>query len=660
MTKRMTSLVLSLVLLLSLTACAAPAAATTAGEESTPAAQQAETSAQQAETGAQQAETTAAPAAGTEDTAQEGVRFEDTIEWAAEFDVVVVGFGAAGASTAITAAQEGAKVLLLEKAPEGEAGGNSAICMQWICGTKDAEATKEYIKALRGDFVTPSDEMIDVYVAGLEENFAWFESLGAPNPQYFDYCEFPELPGADSFTPFTVDGNTGMSDTSFGGNGAAYKLLKTNVEKLSEQIEVWYEAPATHLIQDAATGIIHGVQAEADGREINVRAKNGVVLCCGGFENSPEMQQNFTQRLFWPSTGNAHYNTGDGIRMAMEVGADLWHMSNVVTNIEFVDEENGISTFAFQGLSRGILVGPDGTRCANETERRRHGKYNNHGTWENSSLPDYMYLILDQTGLDGGRLHFTWSEDGKEELEKGWIVQADSLAALAEAIGVDAANLENSVGRWNADCAAGVDTQFGRTANLTPIDDGPYYAVKIMPCMGNTQGGPVRNVNGEVLDPNGDPIPHLYESGELGDIWSNCYQASCNFGGGCIFGRIVGKLAAQAKDDVSQESVMGGRENYRPDAGSEEIKLAENEYLGEGQGKGGTPVVVKVTMDGDTIAAVEVVSHSETPVISDPAIEQIPAAIVAAGSTQVDVVTSATLTSNGIIAAVEDALGKTK
>ena len=99
----------------------------------------------------------------------------------------MVGFGAAGASTAITAAQEGAKVLLLEKAPEGEAGGNSAICMQWICGTKDAEATKEYIKALRGDFVTPSDEMIDVYVAGLEENFAWFESLGAPNPQYFDY-----------------------------------------------------------------------------------------------------------------------------------------------------------------------------------------------------------------------------------------------------------------------------------------------------------------------------------------------------------------------------------------------------------------------------------------------------------------------------------------
>ena len=70
--------------------------------------------------------------------------------------------------------------------------------------------------------------------------------------------------------------------------------------------------------------------------------------------------------------------------------------------------------------------------------------------------------------------------------------------------------------------------------------------------------------------------------------------------------------------------------------------------------------MVKVTMDGDTIAAVEVVSHSETPVISDPAIEQIPAAIVAAGSTQVDVVTSATLTSNGIIAAVEDALGKTK
>ena len=154
--------------------------------------------------------------------------FEKTVNWDAEYDAVVIGFGGAGASVAITAAYAGAKVLLLEKAPEGKAGGNSVICMQWICGTSDKAETVKYIKALRGKYTTPSDEMIELYVDGMAENFDWIKSLGAEDPQYFNYCEFPELEGSSSFTPFTVAGNTGMSATAFGGDGAAYHLLKDN------------------------------------------------------------------------------------------------------------------------------------------------------------------------------------------------------------------------------------------------------------------------------------------------------------------------------------------------------------------------------------------------------------------------------------------------
>lgn len=167
--------------------------------------------------------------------------------------------------------------------------------------------------------------MIELYVDGMAENFDWIKSLGAEDPQYFNYCEFPELEGSSSFTPFTVAGNTGMSATAFGGDGAAYHLLKDNVNK-RDNITVWYEAEASRLIQDGETKIVHGVTVKIDGREVNVRAKNAVVLACGGFENNKEMQQDFTDRYFWPSTGNAHYNTGDGIRMASDVGADLWHM----------------------------------------------------------------------------------------------------------------------------------------------------------------------------------------------------------------------------------------------------------------------------------------------------------------------------------------------
>lgn len=377
--------------------------------------------------------------------------FEKTVNWDAEYDAVVIGFGGAGASVAITAADAGAKVLLLEKAPEGKAGGNSVICMQWICGTSDKAETVKYIKALRGKYTTPSDEMIELYVDGMAENFDWIKSLGAEDPQYFNYCEFPELEGSSSFTPFTVAGNTGMSATAFGGDGAAYHLLKDNVNK-RDNITVWYEAEASRLIQDGETKIVHGVTVKIDGREVNVRAKNAVVLACGGFENNKEMQQDFTDRYFWPSTGNAHYNTGDGIRMASDVGADLWHMGNVVSNIEFYDEANEYATFAFQGTGRGIMVGLDGKRFAAEDAPRRHGKFNVGGTWQNSPLPEYMYSIFDENGRAKGRLHFTWSEDSQAEIDKGWIVKADTLEELAQKIGLDADAVVASVNQVEQLC----------------------------------------------------------------------------------------------------------------------------------------------------------------------------------------------------------------
>ncbi len=77
----------------------------------------------------------------------------------------------------------------------------------------------------------------------------------------------------------------------------------------------------------------------------------------------------------------------------------------------------------------------------------------------------------------------------------------------------------------------------------------------------NTQGGPARNEKTEILDTNGDPIPHLYGCGELGDIWSCFYQAGCNFGGGIAWGRVAGVEAAAVKDDVTQESLMGVEAN---------------------------------------------------------------------------------------------------
>jgi uncharacterized protein with FMN-binding domain len=336
--------------------------------------------------------------------------------------------------------------------------------------------------------------------------------------------------------------------------------------------------------------------------------------------------------------------------MAMAVGADLWHMGNPVLNLEFYDENSKTSTFAFGGTRRGIVVGSDGSRFISSASR--HGKSNFNGTWLPTVYPDYLYVVMDDASFKQGPIFTTWSPDNSDELAKGWIVKADTISELAALINVPADAMQASIDAYNA----------AATSPMTPqVKTGPFYALRVHGAMGNTQGGPVRNEKGEILDTFGNPIPHLYEAGELGDIWSNCYQAGNNLGGGFVFGRIIGKNASAVKSDVTQDSVMGSKANFAPTPKTpfeDTVTLGPNEYLGSGEGKGGTPIYVKVTMDGDKISKVQVMAASETPIYSDRAIALLPGDIVAANSVDVDGYTGATLTSNGIKAAVRDAMSK--
>ncbi len=604
------------------------------------------------------AATLAAGTAGAEETEA----FERTVAWDAEYDVVVVGLGGAGCATAITAADAGAKVLVLEKAPEGYSGGNSNICMQWICYTEDPEGVRTYFEALRGGYDTPSDAILDVYIEGMQQNKEWFESLGAPNVQTFDYVEYPQFEGSSAFTPFTVDGSTGMKPPLvFGGNGACYTLLKKNVTDRADSIDVWYEAPATHLIQDPATKVIHGVTVQVGDKEVKVRAKNGVVLTCGGYENSPQMQQDYNQRLFWPPTGTCYYNEGDGIKMALEVNADLWHMANIVTNNGcFRNEQTGNATFGF-GIyvsTRGINIASNGTRV--HDGKAYHGKVQYNDAFLNAALPDTYWYVYDQAIQDAGAINPTWSADSSEEIEKGWVIKADTLDELAQKMGLTdeaAQTMAQTIDVYNGFAADGFDPVFGRSAeSMFAIQTAPFYACKQTCCCGNTQGGPRRNERGEVLDVAGEPIPHLYESGELGDVWSNLYQASCNLGGGMIFGRISGANAAAVKDDVTQDDLVEAP--FAPEVAEEQYETGESQYIGRGMGKGQAPMVVRVTMDGDKISAVEILKHYETEGLAaiDRALTELPAAMAQAGSVEVDMVAGATRTCAGIIEAVNDAL----
>jgi succinate dehydrogenase/fumarate reductase flavoprotein subunit len=138
---------------------------------------------------------------------------------------------------------------------------------------------------------------------------------------------------------------------------------------------------------------------------------------------------------------------------------------------------------------------------------------------------------------------YDWSDDNTAELERGWIKQAGTVAALARAIGLDPIALEESVKRWNSNCDSGKDQDFGRSKMLVPFREPPFYAIELSPSMLNTQGGPRRNEKGQIVRPDNTPIPRLYSSGELGSIYSYLYQGTGNIGECLAFGRICARNA---------------------------------------------------------------------------------------------------------------------
>jgi succinate dehydrogenase/fumarate reductase flavoprotein subunit len=578
--------------------------------------------------------------------------------------VVVIGFGGAGASTAVSAADSGAKVLLLEKAPEGEEGGNTRYALQLVLIPKDKEAGILYFKGLRGLYEDQSDEVIELIVTETMANQDWLIKTMGANPDTITHRlmrEYPELPGAEE----AVDGI--FVEPGF-WNSSLWNLLRKNVYDRKDKIDVWYESPAVRLIQDPVTKIIHGVVTENKGKRYNIRAKNGVVLACGGFENNDAMLENYAQLSNAYSKG-AKYNTGDGVKMAIDVGADLWHMSTLAgPDVNFVNPETGRAQFyglqlpaesyrmtGFMGQS-AIFIGGDGTRFTNEAGFPRHGHYNYGGTWFSLLVPNNSWCVFDETARLGRPAYFQWSQGMEEEIAKGWIIKANTLAELAAKMNVPAENFAKEVAEYNQFCQNKYDVRFKRAEPfLKPIaSSGPYYAFPIRATLTNTQGGARRNIECEVQNVWGESIPHLYSAGEFGSFYCDVYNGGGNLSE-CLFtGRIAGRNASAVKRDTDQGSIL---DKTPLDLSSAALSYTTgpNQYLGRAMGIG-SELVVRVTYTNGKIEKVEILSHNETPSISDRAIAEIPAAIVKANSTEVDAVTGVTTTSNAIKKAVAEAI----
>jgi succinate dehydrogenase/fumarate reductase flavoprotein subunit len=476
--------------------------------------------------------------------------------WDIEADVVVVGFGAAGMATAVTAHELGAKVVILEKAPEGQEGGNTRVAGQGYLNTSSAESAVAYLTALCGPYTVPP-AMIKVWAEEMCQNNDWLASLGC-DPQEHQHppvgIEFPDLPGSDCVHKFHDGPSYGYSNT--------WKRFERLVK--DRPIQILYETPGRELIQHDTTKEILGVRAQNGDNSIMVKARKGVVLTCGGFENNQQMIRDYLPGVPYCFTSGTPYNEGDGITMALSVGADLWHMNNFAGPSMALKVPEVRTSFSMQALHYSkeipggmIVVGPDAKRFTDEKYKTRHGKVPVNGTWLSMATPCPMFIIFDHTQFTAGPLYdknpshgwtqiierYDWSTDNSVELAKGWIKTADTVAALAQRIGLNPATLEASVNRWNQSCEAEHDQDFGRTLMMTPIGEGPYYAIEMSPSMLNTQGGPRRNEKAQIVRPNGTPIPRLYSSGELGSIYSYLYQGTGNIGECLAFGRVAARNA---------------------------------------------------------------------------------------------------------------------
>lgn len=602
------------------------------------------------------------------------VTYADTVEWTHAYDVVVVGFGGAGGAAAITAAEAGARVLLLEKAPLGHAGGNSRYCGQnfGYCPPEDKEKFKEYYKNLRGKFSTPEDDVIDAWVEEFSLNQEWIEKLGATDYKQSEKTEEPSLAPEGlramraRINSFEIDGKEFLS------NGFGYwNMLFANVMKRSDMIDVWYNAQATRLVQDPISKTIVGVELEKSGREYVVKANNGVVLSCGGYEASKRYMEDYTCFPDIYPMGNI-YNTGDGVKMATEVGAQMWHLNNVLAPyVSILPASQDVrAVFPQVGSPIGggshILVGPGGKRFRNEYVADHHSRLDDQGETVVAKTYNKMWFIMDEAarlyGIDSKVGGACFKPGYQDELDAGILLKADTIEELAGMIEIDPVALQETIDRWNGFVAAGVDEDYGRAIKLEAIAaEGPYYAYPAVRAILNSQGGAQRNGNCEVVDTNGKPIPHLYSAGEFGFIASLLYNGGGNLGDTAASGRIAGRNAAAPKDPLP--AFPGGKAVDSGELGTEvfdedrwfTFESSGNEYYGVGAGS--TNITCKVVMsDAGKIESVEVVQNGETAGVGDEAIAVVPTEIVESQSLKVDAVSGATLTSSGIVYACRQAL----
>ena len=487
------------------------------------------------------------------------------------YDVIVVGGGNAAMCAALSAREGGARVLVLEKAPEAWRGGNGFFTAG---GFRFAFKSFDEVCELVGDLSDEEQASMDV---PLYTEDGYYDDLmrvtedladpdlaltlvreSQPTMRWMRGQGIRWIPmfGRQAYKvggKFTFFGNLVLE--AVGGGPGLIDMEYESAKKVG--VDVRFEAKATRLLTDAR-GTVTGVEIRTPDRATESIAARAVVLASGGFEANVEMRT----RYLGPNWDLARvrgtpYNTGDGIRMALDIGAQPWghwsgcHAVQWDYNAPWHGDRKVGDNFQKHSYPLGVIVNADGRRFVDEGADLRNYTYVKYGREVIKQPRRAAFQIFDQKTIGLCREEYRIREVTKAE--------ADTFEELARKLEIDVEGFVRTMREFNAAVQPGVfnpAVKDGKgTRGITPpksnwaqpLDTPPFVGFAVTTGITFTFGGLHITPQGRVLDMEGQPIGGLYAAGELvGGLFYNNYPGGAGLMAGSVFGRIAGRSAAGA------------------------------------------------------------------------------------------------------------------
>lgn len=457
-------------------------------------------------------------------------------------EIVIVGAGAAGISAAVTAAQMGAEsVMVFEKMPA--IGGNALVSGGYIenVTVDDSLRVKNndgYKKIIEETLNTePKSESEAKLIQTIKEEYDQYLKEGSdlvfdsaalmaleygfdstkPVDITIDFCEWLTEEGMEWTPAIGIIGYPWPRWTApkEGHNGQGFFAFLTNqIKENNLNVEIKTDTPVTELVVE--DGKVTGVVAiSSDGTEYRVTATKGVILSTGGFSANGEMLVRYNTR--WENlspdiiTTNKPGAAGDGINMALKIGAQVANMDDIMIH-PLADATNGsIDTMVGMGSS-GPFINKEGLRFVDETLSREDIS---NATFNQTD--GMLYVISDSrnSGIIDGVTETGLLEE--DLIKSKQLFRADTLEELSKQIGVSTETLVNTIENYNKAVYANDDAEFNRKSfpENADIIQGPFYASPQVPAAHITAGGLAIDTSYRVLDNNSSPIEGLYAAGEV-------------------------------------------------------------------------------------------------------------------------------------------------